>query len=124
MAPNGDIYAADTSNHRIAYFPASNPYVPQTLVSNVSYPLAVTLDNDGNLFFADLCNQLVEERNASTGVVSTVWHTTNNIYGLRFGPDGGLYMTDSSQILELNPLQRAQCAAQLYADAGRFERRR
>ena len=104
VAPNGDIYVADTSNHRIAYFPASNPYSPQTLVSNVSYPLGVTLDKDGNLFFADLSNQLIEERNASTGVVSTVWHTSNNIYGLRFGPDGGLYMTDSSQIQELNPL--------------------
>ncbi|MDQ2838125.1 MAG: fibronectin type III domain-containing protein [Actinomycetota bacterium] len=118
VAPNGDIYAADTSNHRIAYFPASNPYVPQTLVSNVSYPLGVALDKDGNLFFADLSNQLIEERNASTGVVSTIWHTSNNIYGLRFGPDGSLYMTDSSQILKLNPYSAPSAPKNLSTTAG------
>lgn len=103
VAPNGDMYVADTNNHRIAFVSASNPYSPQTLVGNVAYPIGVTLDQDGNLFFADLNNQLVEERNASTGAVSTVWHTSNHVYGLRFGPDGGLYMTDSSQVTELNP---------------------
>jgi sugar lactone lactonase YvrE len=118
VAPNGDIYAADTSNHRIAYFPASNPYVPQTLVSNVSYPLGVALDKAGNLFFADLSNQLIEKRDASTGVVSTIWHTSNNIYGLRFGPDGSLYMTDSSQILKLNPYSAPSAPQSLSTTTG------
>ncbi|MEO6702567.1 MAG: hypothetical protein ABI140_05530, partial [Jatrophihabitantaceae bacterium] len=34
---NKGVDIADSINDRIAYFPASNPYVPQTLVSNVSH---------------------------------------------------------------------------------------
>lgn len=89
-APDGTIYIADTSNHRIRKVKDG---IISTIAGNgtagysgdnglataaqVSSPNGMALDSAGNIYFADTGNSRVRKINISTGVISTIAGTNS-----------------------------------------------
>src|SRR5690606_27802922 len=86
---DGNIYIADSENHRIrkvtvltgiittvagtgsAGYTESEDGGPATSAS-LWYPYGVTVDDDGNIYIADMGNDRVRKVTASTGIITTV----------------------------------------------------
>ncbi|WP_394352611.1 SMP-30/gluconolactonase/LRE family protein, partial [Candidatus Nitrosotalea sp. FS] len=66
---SGDIYVADTYNHRIQKFSSSGEYLSTLGItsnygsdnSHFSYPASVALDNSGDIYVADFDNNRVQK---------------------------------------------------------------
>ena len=101
----GNLYIADTENHRIRKVDAStgiistiagtgasyDPYDPYFVGDGgaatsaiISHPVAVALDGAGNLYIAGWGRSRIRKVDASTGIISTI---AGSEYG--FGGDGG-----------------------------------
>jgi len=96
----GNLFIADQNNHRIRKVDASTGVIstvagngifgfngdggPATL-ARLDGPVGVAVDNEGNLFIADINNHRIRKVDASTGVISTV--AGNGARG--FSGDGG-----------------------------------
>ena len=79
----GDIFVADTHNHRIRRIDAGTGQI-SSVASSVN-PAALAIDAAGNLFFADVSAHQISRLDAVTGTISTVAGT--GIQG--FSGDGG-----------------------------------
>ncbi len=97
----GDLFIADTCNNVVREVSASTGVITtvagngtagysgdggQATSAQLNWPMAVAVDNSGNLFIADYGNNVVREVNLSTGVISTVAGTYN---ALGYSGDGG-----------------------------------
>ncbi|WP_107852861.1 NHL repeat-containing protein [Oceanimonas marisflavi] len=97
----GNLYIADTSNHRIRKVDASTGIITtaagngsegfsgdggHATSAELDRPFGVALDNDGNLYIADSSNHRIRRVDALTGIIDTV--AGNDSSG--FSGDGGL----------------------------------
>lgn len=130
----GNLFVADSVNQRIRRISPSG--IITTVAGNgiagwegdggpatsakLFYPTAVTVDSSGNLFVADLLNNIVRKVDAASGVISTVAGTgtaglsgdggqatsarLSQPRGLAIDSSGNLYISDSNgRIRKVNP---------------------
>ena len=76
IAPNGNIYVADTGHRRIQVFDPSGKFVLSfgsggTLAGQFNEPSSVAIDSQGNVFVADYWNQRVQELSSTGQPLST-----------------------------------------------------
>ena len=112
----GNIFIADTQNHRVREVPATTGII-QTVAGNgfLSYsgdggpatqsqlfsPLAVSVDGAGNIFIADSNNGAIRKVDAATGIIQTV-ATSGFAPGLFVDNFGNIFIADGiSQVLEV-----------------------
>ena len=99
----GNLYIADTDNHRIRKVDASTGIISTVAGSGTAgffgdggaataarldRPGGVALDGGGNLYIADTDNHRIRKVDASTGIISTIAGSGTAGYGA-FGGDGG-----------------------------------
>jgi DNA-binding beta-propeller fold protein YncE len=83
VAPNGDVYAADSCNHRIQVFTQDGTFVRQfghagNGVGELSYPYDVRIDPAGNVFVCEFGNSRIQ-----------VFDPTGKSIEIIGGPGGG-----------------------------------
>ena len=77
---SGNVYVADTSNHRIQKYDSNGVYASTLGVSGVYgadnshfySPYGVAVDGSGNLYVADQANQRIQKYNSSGAYASTL----------------------------------------------------
>ena len=82
---SGNVYVADTKNHRIQKFTSTGEYLTQwgfkgSESGNFSYPYSVAVDSVGNVYVTDTDNHRIQKF-TSTGSYLTQWGTRGNIRG-------------------------------------------
>ena len=97
---SGNIYIADTNNHRIRKVTASTGMIStvagngtgdyagdggDATAASLNSPLGVAVDGSGNIYIADMHNHRIRKVTASTGVISTVAGNGDSTYS----GDGG-----------------------------------
>ncbi|WP_263364961.1 NHL domain-containing protein [Edaphobacter acidisoli] len=98
---SGNIYIADTHNHRIREVKAANGNIttiagtgaagnsgdsgPAT-AAELDLPTALAIDASGNLYIADTHNHRIREINAATGIITTIAGTGTEGYSGDNGP--------------------------------------
>lgn len=100
LDPNGNIYIADTDNHRIRKVNAETGIITTVAGegapgfsgdnqaatnAKLDYPYSIALDGIGNLYIADANNRRIRKVNSTTGIITTV--AGNGIQG--FSGDNG-----------------------------------
>ncbi len=102
MAPNGDLYVTDLSNPQGAVFRVELPSGKTSVASNdpllADGPLGVVVPPSGNPIVSDA--NLLARANPLTGAATTIADAGDGLVGgegLTRGPDGTLYMADSTQ---------------------------
>jgi sugar lactone lactonase YvrE len=98
----GNVYVADTDNHRVRRIAAGTGVITAVagngvegfagdggfaIVATIDSPNGLTVDGAGNLYIADTHNGRVREVSAATGIISTVAGTAA---GQTFSGDGGV----------------------------------
>ena len=103
---SGNVYVADTDNHRIRkltpYTPVNTDYIISTVAGNgtagfsgdnmaaisasLNSPYSVDLDDQGNLYILDSDNHRVRKMDRTTGIITTI--AGNGVAG--YSGDGGL----------------------------------
>src|SRR6185369_9486655 len=83
----GNIYIADTNNHRIRMVDASTGIITTVVGNGISsfagdggsatsaslyWPYSVAVDSSGNLYIADYLNMRIRKLEKATGIISTV----------------------------------------------------
>jgi sugar lactone lactonase YvrE len=84
---SGNLYIADTFNHRVRKVTASTGLISTIAGTGVAgfngdgipatsaelyYPISIVLDSSGNLYISDAYNNRIRKVNAATGLISTV----------------------------------------------------
>ena len=97
----GNLYIADSFNHRIRKFEAATGMVSTVagdgtpgfqgdgglaILARLNFPTGLTLDSEGNLLIADSFNQRIRWVDAQTGIISSV----AGVDDFGFSGDGGL----------------------------------
>lgn len=104
---SGNLYIADTRNHRIRKVDASTGVISTIAGSSeagyfgdgrlatsalLNCPEGIALDKNGNIFISDTCNQVVRRIDASTRTITTVAghpYMTEYDRACHYGGDGG-----------------------------------
>ncbi|HMO46504.1 MAG TPA: VWA domain-containing protein [Rubrivivax sp.] len=101
---NGNVFVADTFNHRILKFPAGMGAAQViggqgTANGRFRSPRGLAFDATGNLFVADSGNQRVQVLEANGAYLAKIGSaiTFGSIRGLAFDNAGNLYVSDGSQ---------------------------
>jgi len=103
----GNVYLADADDNRIRRINPAGIITTYAGISVASYtgdggpatqaslrsPYGIRMDNSGNLFIADLGNNVIR-RVAADGTISTVAASLVAPRNLDFGPDGALYVSE------------------------------
>ena len=117
---SGNVYVADTTNHRVVKLTSALAYSSQFGVTatagagatKLNYPLGVTVDGSGNVYISDSSNyRVVKLDNTLTyvsqfGVTGTALpDNTHCVFPKHnfFGDDSNLYVADQSRIMVINP---------------------
>ncbi len=97
----GNVYVADTGNHRVRRIAAGSGVISTVVgdgverfagdgglatAASIDSPNGLAVDGTGNLYIADTHNGRVREVSVATGIISTV---AGNGLGQAFGGDGG-----------------------------------
>jgi len=82
---SGNLYVADTENHRIEKFSSAGAFISQWGIQGIgngqfSRPYGVAVDSSGNLYVADTDNHRIQKF-SSAGVYITQWGTFGNADG-------------------------------------------
>jgi len=118
---SGNIYIADTSNHRLVKLNSSFQYISQFGVTGtyksdntgLKYPYGCIVDSSGNIYIADASNHRLVKLNSSlqyvsqfgvTGVAKTDNTGLNSPRGCSIDLSGNIYIADSSnqRLVKLN----------------------
>lgn len=132
----GNLYIADTMNHRVRKVEASTGVIATiagtgqhrwsgdggaATAAALNEPVALAVDEQGNLYIADQSNNRVRKVDLNTGLITTVAGTGETGYtgdgmpaaeagisgpsGLAIGPDGELYIADtfSGRVRRIDP---------------------
>lgn len=121
----GNVYVADTGNHRVRKIAAVTGVITtvggtgvpgydgdDVVATNarLNGPVSVAVDNAGNLYIADRANNRVRRIASSTGIITTVAGTGSNVYngdniaatiasvapsGVAISPSGDLYIPEA-----------------------------
>ena len=78
LGPFGEIYIADTNNHRIRKVGLAGNIT--TVDTNLSSPHGIHVDNGGNIYIADTGNNRIRRIDAGTGTITTVAGTGSSGY--------------------------------------------
>ena len=111
MGPAGEVFVADTWNHRVQVFDAEGNYLrswgafgatDELGAGDLLYgPRDITVDAEGNLYVADTGNKRVVKYDAQGAVLGVVGGAGPEAgrfqepVGLAVGPDGNLYVADT-----------------------------
>lgn len=83
----GNLYIADTGNHRVRRVDAGTGIITSVAVSaNLSRPAGVAVDNSDNIYIADSGNSRILRVDAATGTVTTVAGNGTAAYSGDSGP--------------------------------------
>jgi len=105
VAPNGDVYLADTQNDRVQYFSATGVYKAQWGTSGSApgqfdYPFGIAVASNGDVYVADFVNNNIQYFSA-TGTYKGQWGSAgsgdgqfNNLYSIAVAPNGDVYASD------------------------------
>ena len=103
VAPNGNVYVADSYNTRIQEYTSTGTFVMQWGTSGsgngqFNFPNSITSDNSGNIYVTDFYNRRVQKF-TSTGTYIDQWGTQGTGNG-QFESIRGIYddMNDNNQI--------------------------
>ena len=91
--PSGNVYIADTANHRIRKVTAATGIITKVAgttlgsagdgglatAAQLNWPSGVSLDAAGNIYIADRANNRIRKVTAATGIISTVVNTASQI---------------------------------------------
>jgi tripartite motif-containing protein 71 len=105
VAPNGDVYVADTGYHRVQYFSATGSFKGMwgeegNEKGEFEYPRSLAVSRDGDLYVADRGNARVQLFSASGsfitqwGVEGYGWGEFAGLSDVAIGPDGTVYATE------------------------------
>jgi hypothetical protein len=88
----GNVYVADTDNHRIQKFTSSGTYLTRWGTHGHTdgqfyYPYNVAVDASGNVYVADTDNERIQKF-TNDGTYVTQWGTRGSGDGQFYGPDG------------------------------------
>ncbi len=101
-----NIFVADAGNNKIRMVKADNAFISRVIGSNnhgfagdhgpaidasIANPQSVTIDNDGNIYFADTQNNAIRRIDGATGIVTTIAGLGADSPG--YSGDGGLAVT-------------------------------
>jgi len=114
----GNVYVADTYNHRIQKFSSSGTFITKwgsqgTGDGQFYSPSGVAVDSSGNLYVADTKNHRIQKFN-SNGTFITKWGSKgtgdgqfNNPYGVAIDSSGNVYVADSenNRIQKFRPIR-------------------
>jgi uncharacterized protein (TIGR03437 family) len=89
----GNLYIADTGNHRVREVTAWGQIVP-VVSYGLDSPVSVVADGNGYIYLADASNGKIL-RVAPTGVMTTVLDGLQSPYGLALDGKGNLYFTEA-----------------------------
>jgi RTX calcium-binding nonapeptide repeat (4 copies) len=111
MAPNGDLYVTDLANPQGALFRVQLPSGKTSVASNdpllAGGPLGVVVPPSGNPIVADSGPPLLARVDPLTGTATTIADAGDGLVGgegLTRGPDGTLYMADSTAgVVSIDP---------------------
>jgi uncharacterized protein (TIGR03663 family) len=140
LGPQGEIYVADSNNHRVQKFDASGKFLLQwggqgSAPGQFNEPWGIAVDKPGNVYVADTWNHRIEKFDAN-GRFLLQWGTFGDgvnqaltptmFYGPRaivVDPDGNLWVTDTGnkRVLKFDPNGRSLGAfGAAGADPGQF----
>lgn len=103
---NGNLFIADTRNHRIRRVDAITGVITTVAGTGTSgfsgddgpatsavlnFPYGVTVDGDGNLFIADLVNQRIRRVDGNTRVITTIVNNPGYVYNLSVDGAGNVF---------------------------------
>lgn len=92
---SGNIYVADTGNHRIQKFDSSGNFILSfgskgTGNTEFNRPFSITIDSDGNIQVIDLDNNRIKKFTSSGGFISS--RSASGLMMIRSDSAGGLYV--------------------------------
>ncbi len=104
---SGNVYVADTSNHRIQVFTASGTFLRKwgdngTGDGQFIYPSDIAVDGSGNVYVADTSNHRIQVFTASGtflrkwGAIGTSDGQFNTPYGIAVDGSGNIYVADTN----------------------------
>ena len=106
VAASGDVYVADSSNHRIQQFTRNGEFVRAwgangTANGQFQSPSGIAVDTTGNVYVADTVNHRIQKFTA-TGAFVTTWGTSGTgngqfqqPYGVAVDAAGAVYVADT-----------------------------
>ena len=92
---NGDVYVADTGNHRIQKFNSDGDFIWEkgSLGSDpekFNYPRDIAVDKDGYLYVADSYNNRVQKLDTNGNFILQ-WDEVDSVHGITTDDDGYIY---------------------------------
>jgi streptogramin lyase len=95
VAPQGNVYIADTGNNAIDEWSPSTQQVTPLAISGLIGPTAVAVDAQSNLYIADSGNHAIRQWNPSVQQALALVAEVTNPYGVAADAQGNVYFSDA-----------------------------
>ena len=133
IGPEGNIWVADTGNHRIQEFSSAGEYLSQfaeqgSSDGQVQAPTAIAFDEEGNAWVADLGNSRIEEFSPEGDYMTQFGQAgsgdgeLSGNFALAIDPEGNLWVADTwNDRIQEWQIPTAFTCAKLFSSAGSGE---